>query len=100
MNRTAAKFVSAIFASVLASTTVTAAPEIEEKEKPVEVKVDFDGIQDRVVALPTDPAVIRSFATAKGFLYYSTVPVQGLDGPLPESHDCRLEARLQSAPAP
>jgi tricorn protease len=55
----------------------------EKDKKPVEVKVDFDGIQDRVVALPTDPAVIRSFAAAKGFLYYSTLPVQGLDGPLP-----------------
>jgi tricorn protease len=55
----------------------------KEKEKPVEVKIDLDGIQDRVVALPTDPAVIRSFAAAKGFLYYSTAPIQGLSGPVP-----------------
>src|SRR6266567_7160288 len=55
----------------------------KEKEKPVEVKIDLDGIQDRVVAVPTDPAVIRSFAAAKGFLYYSTAPIQGLSGPLP-----------------
>src|SRR5439155_5980534 len=55
----------------------------KEKEKPVEVKVDLEGIQDRVVALPTDPAVIRSFTAAKGFLYYSTAPVQGLSGPVP-----------------
>src|SRR5947207_7746673 len=53
----------------------------KEKEKPVEVKVDLDEIQDRVVALPTDPAVIRAFAAAKGFLYYSTAPIQGLAGP-------------------
>src|SRR5438552_74377 len=57
--------------------------EKKEKAKPVEVKIDLDGIQDRVVALPTDPAVIRSFAAAKGFLYYSTAPVQGLSGPVP-----------------
>ncbi len=57
--------------------------EKKEKEKPVEVKVDLAGIQDRVVALPTDPAVIRAFAAAKGFLYYSTAPIQGLAGPIP-----------------
>src|SRR5436309_2842883 len=55
----------------------------DKKEKPVEVKVDLDGIQDRVVALPTEPAVIRAFAAAKGFLYYSTAPIQGLSGPVP-----------------
>src|SRR6266536_3411504 len=54
-----------------------------KKEKPVEVRIDLDGIQDRVVALPTGPAIIRSFAAAKGFLYYSTAPVQGISGPLP-----------------
>ena len=55
----------------------------KEKEKPVEVKIDLDGIQDRVVALPMEPAVIRTFAAAEGFLYYSTAPVQGLSGPIP-----------------
>ena len=55
----------------------------DKKEKPVEVKVDLDGIQDRAVALPTEPAVIRGFAAAKGFLYYSTAPIQGLSGPVP-----------------
>jgi tricorn protease len=56
--------------------------EKKEKEKPVEVKVDLDGIQDRIVALGTEPAVIRAFAAAKGFVYYSTAPVQGLSGPI------------------
>ena len=55
----------------------------EKKEKPVEVKVDLDGIQDRVVALGTEPAIVRSFAAAKGFVYYSTAPIQGLSGPVP-----------------
>ena len=54
----------------------------KEKEKPVEVKIDLEGIQDRVVAVAVDPAVIRTFAAAKGFLYYSTVPIQGLSGPI------------------
>jgi len=54
----------------------------KEKEKPVEVKIDLDGIQGRVVAVAVDPAVIRTFAAAKGFLYYSTTPMQGLSGPI------------------
>jgi tricorn protease len=57
--------------------------EKKEKEKPVEVKIDLDGIQDRVVALGTEPAVVRTFAVAKGFVYYSTAPIQGLSGPIP-----------------
>ena len=55
----------------------------KEKKKPVEVNIDLDGIQGRVVAVPMDPAVIKAFAAAKGFLYYSTTPIQGLDGPIP-----------------
>jgi len=56
--------------------------EKKEKEKPVEVKIDLEGIQDRVVAVAVDPAVIRTFSAAKGFLYYSTAPIQGLSGPI------------------
>jgi len=55
----------------------------ENEGKPVEVKVELDGIEGRVVAVPMDPAVIKTFGAAKGFLYYSTAPAQGLDGPLP-----------------
>ena len=55
----------------------------KEKEKPKEFRIDLEGIQDRVVALPVDPAVISTFFAAKGFLYYSTTPVQGLSGPIP-----------------
>jgi len=57
--------------------------EKEKENKPVEVKIDLDGIQDRVVAVPMDPALIKTFAAGKGFLYYSTTPIQGLDGPVP-----------------
>jgi len=55
----------------------------DEKEKPKEFRVDLEGIQNRIVALPTDPAVINTYLAAKGFIYYSTTPVQGLSGPIP-----------------
>ena len=55
----------------------------KEKEKKVPFRIDVDGIQQRVVALPTGPGVIRIMQAAKDFIYYSTVPIQGLSGPLP-----------------
>jgi tricorn protease len=55
----------------------------KEKEKPVEVRIDLDGIQDRVTALATGPAVMRTLAVGKGFVYYLTQPIQGLSGPIP-----------------
>jgi tricorn protease len=55
----------------------------KDKEKPKEFRVDLDGIQNRVVALPIEPAVIGGALAAKGFIYYSTTPIQGLSGPLP-----------------
>jgi len=55
----------------------------KEKEKPKELRIDLDGIQNRIVALPAEPGVIRTFAAAKGFIYYSTAPIQGLSGPVP-----------------
>jgi tricorn protease len=55
----------------------------KEKETPAEFRIDLDGIQNRIVALPTEPAVIGTFAAAKGFIYYATRPIQGLSGPLP-----------------
>jgi tricorn protease len=54
----------------------------KEKEKPAEFRIDLGGIEGRIVALPTEPGNIRGFAAAKGFIYYSTAPVQGLSGPL------------------
>ena len=55
----------------------------DEKEKPKEFRIDLDGIQARVVGLPIDAAVINTYLAAKGFVYYSTTPIQGLSGPLP-----------------
>jgi len=55
----------------------------KEKEKPKEFRIDLDGIQSRVVALPVDPAVIRELSAAKGYVNHSTAPLQGISGPLP-----------------
>jgi len=55
----------------------------KEKEKPKEFRVDLEGIQNRIVALPVDPAVIATLAAGKGFVYYSTTPIRGMSGPLP-----------------
>jgi tricorn protease len=54
-----------------------------EKEKPKEFRVDLEGIGNRIVALPVDPAVIGSYLASKGFIFYSTTPLQGLSGPIP-----------------
>jgi tricorn protease len=54
-----------------------------EKEKPKEFRIDLDGIGNRIVALPVDPAVIGSYLASKGFIFYSTTPLQGLSGPIP-----------------
>ena len=55
----------------------------EEKEKPKEFRIDLDGIQGRIVALPIEPAIINTYLASKGFIYYSTTPIQGLSGPIP-----------------
>jgi tricorn protease len=61
----------------------------EEKPKPAgkeiakEFKIDPEGIQNRIVALPMPPASIRTLAATKDLVLYSTAPIQGLSGPLP-----------------
>jgi tricorn protease len=55
----------------------------KEKEQLNKFLIDLDGIQGRVVALPIDPAVIPTVAAGRGFVYYSSLPIQGLSGPLP-----------------
>src|SRR5208282_4419670 len=44
-------------------------------------RIDLDGIQNRLVALEVSPASITALDAAKGFIYYSTQPVQGLSAP-------------------
>jgi tricorn protease len=55
----------------------------DEKEKPKEFRIDLDGIANRIVALPIEPAVINTYLASKGFIFYSTTPIQGLSGPIP-----------------
>ncbi|MFZ3264898.1 MAG: PDZ domain-containing protein [Terriglobales bacterium] len=59
------------------------AVETESSQPPRVFKIDLDGIQERIVALATPPAVIRSFDVSKDAIYYSSAPIRGLSGPLP-----------------
>ncbi len=55
----------------------------DEKEKPKEFRIDLNGIASRIVALPIEPAIINTYLASKGFIFYSTTPIQGLSGPVP-----------------
>jgi tricorn protease len=57
--------------------------EKEAKDVAKNFRIDLEGIQSRIVALPVAPASITGTGAAKGFLYYSSQPVQGLSGPIP-----------------
>lgn len=57
--------------------------ESKNNQKNEPFRIDLEGIQGRIVSLPMAPAVIPELSAAKGYVYYSTAPIQGLDGPLP-----------------
>ena len=46
-------------------------------------RIDLEGIQRRIVALPIPPGNLRNLTAAKGVIFYSSAPVEGLSGPLP-----------------
>jgi len=46
-------------------------------------RIDLDGIQHRIVALPIPPGNMQTLAAARGVIFYIVAPVQGLSGPLP-----------------
>ncbi|HEX5482082.1 MAG TPA: S41 family peptidase [Terriglobia bacterium] len=50
--------------------------------KPIPFRIDLDGIEDRIVALPTPPGHILQLVAAKDRVYYLTRPISGLSGPL------------------
>jgi tricorn protease len=62
----------------------------KEKKEAVEVaknfRIDLAGIENRVVAVPMAPANILELQAGKNGVYYSTSPVSGLSGPLPDEH--------------
>jgi tricorn protease len=51
-----------------------------EKKEPF--RIDLDGIQNRVVALPTPPESMGALGASKGYVFYITTPIFGLSGPL------------------
>ena len=55
----------------------------EAKDVIKNFKIDLDGIQNRIVALPMPPTNVTTLTAAKDLIVYSTTPVQGLSGPLP-----------------
>ncbi len=65
------------------------AAETEKEEKPgtrpalKNFRIDLDGIQNRIVALPIPPGNLQTLSAAKGVIFYISAPVQGLSGPLP-----------------
>jgi tricorn protease len=53
------------------------------KEPKLPFRIDLQGIQDRVVGFPIPPASIGELAASKEGVYYSTLPIFGLSGPIP-----------------
>jgi tricorn protease len=53
------------------------------REVPKDFRIDLAGIAERVVALPTPAENSRALKAAEGYVYYVTMPVSGLSGPLP-----------------
>jgi tricorn protease len=58
-------------------------PERKEKETTV-IKIDIEGIGDRVVALPTDPGNYTKLRAAKGKILYLSQPTRTLTGEKPK----------------
>jgi tricorn protease len=46
-------------------------------------RIDRDGIQSRIVALPIPPGNLQTLSAAKNLIFYVSAAVQGLSGPLP-----------------
>ncbi len=49
----------------------------ETDEKPVEVKIDFDDIESRIVVLPAKPGNMGTLAAVKGKIIYHRIPNTG-----------------------
>jgi len=54
-----------------------------EREVPKELRIDLAGIADRVVALPIPPTRAGHLDASKDYIFYVTMPVEGLSGPVP-----------------
>ncbi|MGB6625858.1 MAG: PDZ domain-containing protein [Candidatus Acidiferrales bacterium] len=79
--------VSASAGSAAAQSSPATAPakKDEKNEKKEPFRIDLDGIQNRVVALPTPPGNFANLGAADGRVYYTSSPTFGYSGPLPGS---------------
>ena len=65
------------------------AAEAEKEEQPgtrptpKNFRIEVEGIQNRIVALPIPPGNFGSLSAAKNLIFYVSAPVEGLSGPLP-----------------
>ncbi|HTU34439.1 MAG TPA: PDZ domain-containing protein, partial [Candidatus Acidoferrum sp.] len=62
--------------------TAQSASKSESAEKKEPFRIDLDGIQNRVVALPTPAESMGGLGASKGYVFYVTTPIFGLSGPL------------------
>jgi len=53
------------------------------EEKPPAFRIDLEGIQNRIVALPISPGDLQLLRAAKDLIFYVTSPIEGISGPLP-----------------
>ena len=58
-------------------------PKPDAKDAAKDFKIDLEGIQNRIVALPMPPSALGTLGAAKDLVIYSTTPIQGLSGPVP-----------------
>lgn len=54
------------------------------------VKIDFDGLMERVVSLPIPSGDYGNIQVTGDKVYYQTVPLQMIDGPLPGSGEASI----------
>lgn len=46
-------------------------------------RIDLEGIERRIVALPIPPGNLQNLAASNGVIFYVSMPISGLSGPLP-----------------
>ena len=63
--------------------STTAEPEPGKRPALQNFRIDLDGIQNRIVALPIPPGNLQNLAAAKNLVLYVVAPVEGLSGQLP-----------------
>ncbi len=78
----------------------SAKPAAKKEETAPAVKIDLEGLDSRIVPLPIPSADITGLMTAQDSVYYVTLPVMSLDGPLPGEqatlHAFDMKARKSS----